>query len=357
MKEKPRKNLDEIIYGTEPTFDGKPFNFIECLSWYSRVKDYKDSKSYLMTHLKSNKYDSRTISKISSINEWEIKNLGYFVRMISRGYQPTLDQILWVEKRISDLCNYESPKVLKTEPATPKAPKPDRTYEKCSEIINTIEDAIDDRDYTLKVYEILTTEACKSTHIKQIVDHFKPLSSELTEVMLGKDDQLVEGYSNYTKTEMKKFNNFLKLILSDCAKFTSNARVIKTPRKKKVIPVSKKVMKLNYKKEDTEYKIVSVNPENIIGCKNLWVFNTKTRKLGVYISSDESGLGIKGSTIENYNTDLSVTKTVRKPLDIIPGVVKGNKTILKKVMSSINSVESLLNGRINADVVLLTIVK
>ena len=149
----------------------------------------------------------------------------------------------------------------------------------------------------------------------------------------------------------------MQLIISDCNGFTSNSKVAKTPRKKKIVPISKKVLKLNYKKEDPEYKIVSIKPESIIGCQNLWVFNTKTRKLGVYVASDESGLSVKGSTIENYNVELSITKTVRKPLDVIPNVIKGKKTVLKKIMSDINSVQTLLNGRINGDVVLLTSIK
>ena len=352
--------LDALQGGPEPDFTQKDVcGFVRALNWYSNIKSYKDSKTYTISYLKQNKYDLKVINKISTATEWDVKNLGYVLRMVSRGYQASLEQLSWIDSRITELSK---PKpvvqiVDVDKPVKPKDSIQDKVYNQCTVFINEIEDKIDARDYSLKVYEYLTTQACKSIHVKQIIEHFKPLSLEVKEAMLGEDEQLIEGYSNYTKTEIKKLSQFLQLIISDCNGFTSNSKVTKTPRKKKIVPISKKVLKLNYKKEDPEYKIVSIKPESIIGCQNLWVFNTKTRKLGVYVASDESGLSVKGSTIENYNVELSITKTVRKPLDVIPNVIKGKKTVLKKIMSDINSVQTLLNGRINGDVVLLTSIK
>lgn len=352
--------LDALQGGPEPDFTQKDVcGFVRALNWYSNIKSYRDSKTYTISYLKQNKYDSKVINKISTATEWDVKNLGYVLRMVSRGYQASLEQLSWIDSRITELSK---PKpvvqiVDVDKPVKPKDSIQDKVYNQCTVFINEIEDKIDARDYSLKVYEYLTTQACKSIHVKQIIEHFKPLSLEVKEAMLGEDEQLIEGYSNYTKTEIKKLSQFLQLIISDCNGFTSNSKVTKTPRKKKIVPISKKVLKLNYKKEDPEYKIVSIKPESIIGCQNLWVFNTKTRKLGVYVASDESGLSVKGSTIENYNVELSITKTVRKPLDVIPNVIKGKKTVLKKIMSDINSVQTLLNGRINGDVVLLTSIK
>ena len=58
-------------------------------------------------------------------------------------------------------------------------------------------------------------------------------------------------------------------------------------------------------KEDLEYKLVSISPVDIIGCKYLMVFNTKTKKLGIYYSKDDSGLSVKGSSIEDYDEIIS----------------------------------------------------
>jgi len=359
MAERKRVNMDDIVYGKEPTFEDTNVNFIECSNWYSRTKSYKESKEYLLTYLRSNKYEPKIITKISATSEYEIKNLGFVARMISRGYSPSMEQISWMGVRINELVEYVAPIVEKVEtlPNKPKVSLQDKIYLHVTTIIEIIEDHIDIRDYSLKIYEFLTAQICKSAHAKQIIDHFTPFSVEIKSVIAGEDLQLTEGYANYNKTELKKLNQFLQLVISDCNKFTTNAKVAKTPRKTKDVPLSKKLLKLIFKKDDPEYKIVSIKPESIIGCQSLWVFNTKTRKLGVYFAKDSSGLGVNRSTITNFDESVSINKVVRKPLEVIPDVVKGNKTILKKIMSSITSVSTPLTGRINADVILLKTIK
>ena len=99
------------------------------------------------------------------------------------------------------------------------------------------------------------------------------------------------------------------------------------------------------------------DPANIVGATQLWIFNTKTRKLGVYNSIDAGGLSVKGTTITNYNESTSIQKTVRKPEVILPNVLKGGKIILKKLLPDINAVEQALTGRINSDIILLRVIK
>jgi hypothetical protein len=93
-----------------------------------------------------------------------------------------------------------------------------------------------------------------------------------------------------------------------------------------------------------------------VGCSQLWVFNTKTRKLGVY-NSDPGGLGVKGSTLLNYDAITSKQKTLRKPEDILPEVVKSGKITLRKILPGIKAVEQELTGRINSDTILLRAIK
>jgi hypothetical protein len=94
-----------------------------------------------------------------------------------------------------------------------------------------------------------------------------------------------------------------------------------------------------------------------VGCSQLWVFNTKSRKLGVYNADDSGGLSVKGSTIINYKQDTSAQKTVRKPEALLPEVLKAGKISLRKILPGINSVEQELTGRINDDTILLRVIK
>ena len=114
--------------------------------------------------------------------------------------------------------------------------------------------------------------------------------------------------------------------------------------------------KLKYAKEDKGLKIISVNPVDILGAKELWIYNTKTRKLGQYVADSLQGpLNIKGTTITGYDTAKSVTKTLRKPEEKLKEFAKSSKIELRKFMAGIKATETLLNGRINADIVLLKV--
>jgi hypothetical protein len=103
--------------------------------------------------------------------------------------------------------------------------------------------------------------------------------------------------------------------------------------------------------------LTSVKSTDIIGALQLWVYNTKNRKLGVYNAEDAGGFSVKGSTITNFSESKSIQKTLRKPEAMLPDVLKGGKVFLRNVMDGIRAVESKLNGRLNKDVILLKVVK
>jgi hypothetical protein len=89
----------------------------------------------------------------------------------------------------------------------------------------------------------------------------------------------------------------------------------------------------------------------------LWVYNTKTRKLGCYNAEDAGGLSVKGSTILNYAESKSVQKKLRKPEVTLLEVLQGGKVFLRNVIENIRAVESTLTGRLNDDTILLKVIK
>ena len=85
----------------------------------------------------------------------------------------------------------------------------------------------------------------------------------------------------------------------------------------------------------------------------LVVLNTKTRKLSIYIANDETGLGIKGTTIQNFNEQTS-TQKILKNADMLGQIQAGNINRLNVLFrNNIKAKESPVTGRINSDVVLL----
>lgn len=364
VKVKVGVNVETLFIGEEPVWGDskKEIPLSRALSWYSNQYSPKESKKYTLDYLKHFKYPKDTIEKVSSSPEYIFKNLGFVCRIIQRG--APIDKEDWIKERIEKIINHKVEDEVVSEFAAPKAEKTiqDRVYDQCSQFISDIEDRVDEFIKTKKAidfnpYEWMNSRSVKPVHAKQIQEHFKPTLEELKSVIDKTDEELVEGYFGYKKTELNAFYKLVESIIDDCSKLIDNTKAIKAPRKKKAIPLEKKVVGVKYKKEDNEFKIASVSPTEIIGATQLWVFNTKYKKLGIYRSKDDSGFSIKGTTIEGFDENLSIQKTLRKPLEVLDNFKKAKKPELKKFMATINCKESTLNGRINTDTILLKVLK
>jgi hypothetical protein len=112
---------------------------------------------------------------------------------------------------------------------------------------------------------------------------------------------------------------------------------------------------MKYLKQDETLKLVSINPQDIIGAKELWIYNVKTRKIGKYIAAEFSDLGVKGTTVIGFDPIKSVQKTLRKPEEQLKEFKASGKVQLRKFLDDIKAVDIKLNGRINEDTVLLKI--
>jgi hypothetical protein len=170
------------------------------------------------------------------------------------------------------------------------------------------------------------------------------------------DEQYVEAYRHYRAADFKRHFAFFDAIQTaieqyrQVKKATKKARVKRAPNKEKV------ASKLKYMKEEKTLKLVSINPVDIVGAQELWCYNTKTRKLYKYIADSLTGpLGIKGTSITNFDTAKSVGKTLRKPDEKLKEFAKASKVQLRKFLDEVKATETQGNGRMNLDMVLLKV--
>jgi hypothetical protein len=207
-----------------------------------------------------------------------------------------------------------------------------------------------------KVLNLLKGKGAKAAHARIIRDFYSRDLAELEELASGKGcEQLREGYSHRSKKQIKTLILFLTEIQNACTMLMQEAKVNRAPRAKKTVPAEKIVGKLKYMKTNEPLKLVSINPADILGAKELWVYNTKSRKLGRYVAKEYSELGVKGTSIINFDENLSVQKTVRKPEDKIKEFKAAGKVALRKFLDDINATDTKLNGRINEETVLLKV--
>jgi hypothetical protein len=206
-----------------------------------------------------------------------------------------------------------------------------------------------------KVLNLLKGKQAKAAHARMIKDIYQRQYDEYLEVAEGSCEQLKEGYSHLSKAQLKKITAFYNEILSACDMLAQEAKVNRAPRAKKAKPVEKIIAKLKYQKSNEPLKLVSVNPADIVGAKELWVYNTKSRKLGKYVAKEFAELSVKGTSIINFDENTSVQKTLRKPEEQLKEFKAAGKVQLRKFLDDIKAVDIKLNGRINEEVVLLKV--
>jgi hypothetical protein len=177
-------------------------------------------------------------------------------------------------------------------------------------------------------------------------------------------EQLKEAYSHLAKKDISNYISALETLVDACTLIVDASKATRKPRTAKPKSADKLVAKLKYMKVDQKYSLASINPTDIVGASELWVFNVKTRKLGKYVASNidptgmgrnGSGLTVKGTTVEGFDPAKSVQKTLRKPEEQLKAFKAAGKVVLRKFLEDINTTDTTMNGRINSDTVLLKV--
>jgi hypothetical protein len=218
---------------------------------------------------------------------------------------------------------------------------------------------------------------CKQPHARMIKSFYEPLIKEYEEILnppstknmteQEKDyaTQLKEGYSIFSKSEIKKMYQFYLAVQGACDAIIAESKANRKPRKVHAKSPEKVVEKLKYKISDDKYAISSVQPHKFIGANCLVVFNSKTRKLGIYYTSvedplgtgrDGSGLHLKGQTLQRFNDKTSVSYTLRKPLEQLKEVKDLNtRKKFENWMEKITTTPIKMNGRLNPETLLIAV--
>jgi hypothetical protein len=325
------------------------------LNWYNSNKDAKSAAKWIAEYAKKNKIPGRVNTSKS------YTTTGFLCRMLTNGTIFSDEVKQDILKRLSDVLTEESKETVVVEKTTPTVSIQDRLAEKVSEIAGELEGSID--DYILSKFAKTPSpygimhDKVKAMHSAKIIEIFKKRRAEFDEVLTTDDEQIKEGYSNFSKPEIKKLVAYCDLIITDAMKLGNESKSNRKPRKRKSKTPEQLTAKVQYCAKDETYKLESESPKGIIGATSLWLFNVKTRKLGVYHALDSQGFGVKGTSLTNFSEMKSVQKTLRKPEAILPDVVKGAKLFLRGVMDSIKSKDAKLNGRLNKDTVLLKIIR
>jgi hypothetical protein len=274
-------------------------------------------------------------------------------RMITMGYDaPKEDRIILFGK-IVDL--------VERGIAIAKAEKPTSAMSKgtgTNTLLADIESMLDTNDEQLsKFYELLKNKAPKATMVTDIANYYQPWVDELKEASTTKDADFKYAYRHMSKKQLKDRIVLIESIIKDCKSYVGNNRkaVVRKPRAIKPKSDTAIVKNLKFQKEAVDLKIVSIDPTKIIGAKELWTFNTKYNVLTHYVSA--TGLSVKGTTLQNVNEKLSSQKKLRKPDQVLPGIIGSTSKAAVRSFEAITTKASETNGRIADTTVILRAIK
>ena len=237
---------------------------------------------------------------------------------------------------------------------------------------------------TLKLVPLFKKEKVGGVHARKIQERYEEQYKEFKDLLeLRKKNlkfkeledeedydsderQLLEAYEDLNDDLVLKFIKAFDNIFEACDYMISIANANRKPRKKKEKSPEQLVAKMQYKKEDTKLELKSIDPAEIIYAEELWVYNTKTRKLGHYVARTldprglnrpGTGLMVKGTSIKGFNEEASVQKTLRKPEKQLEEFTNSGPKKVLEFYDAIKTMGIKLNGRINTEVLLLRAVR
>lgn len=362
---------------------GEEFNrhFRGAMAYYRLEKTNKDLKPSVINWMAANGYDKEDIRAFKNTKDSRCgMTMGSVAACLLRGmpeihegFNQGRDTAQWLRDEIAKVIEQGRDdeveddgevKAVKTAVAQPTIQ--DRMREAAGSMTEELDAAIDSwildpeafNPKDIKIVNLLRGKGAKAAHSRFIKQYFQRNFDELTELASGNaDEQLREAYKHNSRKNVKKLIEFYEMIMAACEQIAAEQKILKKPRAKKVKPAEELVAKLKFKTIDDKLGAVSVPAAGLIGAQAAVIYNSKTRKIGVYIAKTSAGLSVKGTSITDF-TEKSFQKTLRKPADQLREFKEQNTQ--KRVtdwFGKIKATETILNGRMNVDIMILKVFK
>lgn len=350
MTEVGQEPVASIIQSTAPDYQSR---LIRSMNWYTMDKDDKDARLYLRQYVKS-QFPTK-VKDFDTVPDHKIINTyGWLARLSVMGAILSPIHIQRLNTYVQDIVTPQIVKPKVQESTTPRRSVYDYTQEKAAEYIGELEGVLDEENYSFSLINDLKSKSIPQPYVSHIARWVKQRLTEFLTVYDSKE--LLDAY-HWSKAKAKNMAKLMGTFNEDLEKYSSFRKANRKPRPKKVKPAASQIKTLKYKSKDEELNIQSVSPLEIVGASQVWLYNTKTKKLSVYKTESSTGIQVKGTTLQNYEPELSSTKTLRKPAETLTALAKAGKVQLRKFIDELSTKPQEVNGRINSDMLIIRIVK
>jgi len=359
---------EPLVSKLDPKADNYVITLMRINNWYSTDKTRSDAHKYFVQYVKHNMPSSTKI--FAEVDEKDVHmTYGWMARMLLQGANIRKDHLDGFNKELNRLFQIGQKRIdakknvvtVTTPVAVVKRPSiQDAIKDKASEYIGELEGFVDefctaDKDFNL--YTHLKGNQIPAPYTAFVKTWAVKKLDQWNEVAESKDSQIVEGYSNFPKRKITKIVKLFESFVEDCNKYGQFKKANRKVRATREKPAIAQIKSLKYKLKDDELGLTSAKALDIVGAEQVWLFNTKTRKLSVYTSESTKGMTVKGTTLQNWSPEKSKQKTLRKPEEQIKDLLASGKVKLRTFLDNIKSKEQAVNGRINIDTIILKITR
>lgn len=317
----------KTVYTNEPEFSNLRENMsLACaLNWYTINAEDKDLWQWIEDWCKEENVKVNLVGRKTS----EIGTYASLIRMIQRGYPASEPMI---KKLKEDILLLNRKKEVSKEEVKVKVKE--ETGVQCLSNLDAYIDEICMSKITSSRVPVLFSSKKESVILEEEIKK-----------RLSKLDQEKEFYNN---TTYKLIRAALQNILKSLEALKDKIRTEKTKFVTQKSPgvVAKNVL---YCKKFKNFE--SVKPEKIVGAKKVYVYDTDSRNLFLYMST-EAGFSFSGTVLKNIDMEKSKRKILRKPDEFLASI-QFSISSLNKSFPLITSTEHDVKSRFAETFVIL----
>lgn len=299
--------------GIEPKHTGLVYDkidLVKALNHYNAYAAPENLKIWALNYLRKHHPDLLKQNEKRPLSDFG--TFGALCRMSERGYDLTTEHKERLKQHFSTVPEVKD--VVKEETPSPKIVRA-----KCTRSREAYELALDE---TLVSGEIVVPSFIMTESHKDIIEECMKLQKELEEAPEYFHDP-------------KLLTKFVKTVLAKIEKTRSLRKaeprsVSKNPLKQ--IAALKLCRSINF----GNLNIRGEDAVDVIGRKKMYVFDTKYRKLIVFVALTSAGFQFSGTTLKNADLSKSFSKTIRKPEQFFKKTKLGI-TELNKAFADINA--------------------
>lgn len=363
------RNPDTKYVGEEPAWRVQPTDnrfaaMSRAFNWYNYFYGKKEGKDMIAAYLDRHNR-SREAKKIRALPDSKIVcTTAWLCRMTDMGLELTEQEQIKLDNMVASLLSLnEEPKAL-TKVNSNDAPRitiQDRLRERVVECAAELDGMFDDfitagtkLSADFKPVSLMRSMNIAPQLISVIKDIWTKQQQNFELVIQGKDSALVEGYSNFSKVQLKNCLKFCEMVLDDCNSYVQIKKVERKPRKAKPVTPEKRASKFKVIQEFAELKLKGLPAAQLVEKSEAWLYDTKKRKL-IHLVADEyaKAFSVKNNSVIGYSAKDTVQKTLRKPAEQLKEITGGGKPAARKAFKDIKATETSWNGRGSDNLIIL----